>query len=71
MEISRVPPSRPAGPLAPHRAGDGPVYALPQKVLRLTGKGSAMATILIVDDSLTVRTDLAEALAGAGFHAIH
>jgi two-component system NtrC family sensor kinase len=29
-----------------------------------------MATILIVDDSLTVRMDLAEALAGAGFHAI-
>jgi DNA-binding response OmpR family regulator len=30
-----------------------------------------MATILIVDDSLTVRMDLAEALAGAGFHTIH
>jgi two-component system NtrC family sensor kinase len=30
-----------------------------------------MATILIVDDSLTVRMDLAEALASAGFHTIH
>jgi DNA-binding response OmpR family regulator len=30
-----------------------------------------MATILIVDDSLTVRMDLAEALARAGFHTIH
>jgi DNA-binding response OmpR family regulator len=30
-----------------------------------------MATILIVDDSLTVRMDLAEALAGAGFHTLH
>jgi len=30
-----------------------------------------MATILIVDDSLTVRMDLAEALDSAGFHTIH
>ena len=30
-----------------------------------------MVTILIVDDSLTVRMDLAEALAGAGFHTLH
>ncbi|HMG53950.1 MAG TPA: response regulator [Kofleriaceae bacterium] len=30
-----------------------------------------MATILIVDDSLTVRMDLADALADAGFHAVH
>ena len=29
-----------------------------------------MATILIVDDSLTVRMDLADALAGAGFHPL-
>src|ERR1700733_15236787 len=29
-----------------------------------------MSTILVVDDSLTVRQDLAEALDGAGFHTV-
>jgi len=71
MEISHVPPSRLPDPPEADGAGDGPVYTFPQEVLRLTGKGSDMATILIVDDSLTVRMDLAEALAGAGFHTIH
>jgi two-component system NtrC family sensor kinase len=71
MGISHVPPSRRSDPRAAHGAGDRPVYAFPQEVLRLAGKGSDMATILIVDDSLTVRMDLAEALAGAGFQPMH
>src|SRR5436190_16464767 len=71
MEISRVLPPPPAGSPAAHGVDDGPIYALPPEALRLAGKGSDMATILIVDDSLTVRMDLAEALAGAGFHTVH
>src|ERR1044071_6016947 len=71
MEICRGPHPRPAGPTPPHGVDHGAVYAFPQEALRLPGKGSDMVTILIVDDSLTVRMDLAEALAGAGFHTLH
>jgi two-component system, NtrC family, sensor kinase len=71
MEISRVPPPGPAGSPDTQGLDDQPIYALPPEVLRLPGRDSDMATILIVDDSLTVRMDLAEALAGAGFHTLH
>jgi len=47
-------------------------YAMPGKRPASTERIETpeMATILIVDDSLTVRMDLAEALDGAGFHTI-